>query len=271
MQVDALETSIFVHIDLKGQVVVVTGAGRGIGEVTAKMAAAAGARVVLVARSEGQLREVAGAIASEGGEALVHAADITEPAAAKEIVKATLAAWDRLDVLVNNAGTNYIANVVMSKEDAFRGVYELNLFAVFRLTQAALRPMIRQKSGRVINVSSVSAKLGAAYNSAYASSKAALIGFTKSVARETAKIGITANSICPWHVDTELVRESMANRAKMFGKNAEEYLAEITSHSPQERLITCEEVAGLALFLMSPLARGITGQSLNVCGGSVMD
>ena len=259
------------HIDLNGKVVVVTGAGRGIGEVTAKMAAAAGARVVLVARSEEQLAKVASAIEQGGGQARIHAADLTEPAAAKSIVKATLDAWDRLDVLVNNAGTNYIANVVMSKEDAFRGVYELNLFAVFRLTQAALRPMIRQKSGRVINVSSVSAKLGAAYNSAYASSKAALIGFTKSVARETAKIGITANSICPWHVDTELVRESMANRAKMFGKTAEEYLAEIVGHSPQERLITCEEVAGLALFLMSPYAQGITGQSLNVCGGSVME
>lgn len=259
------------HIDLNGQVVVVTGAGRGIGETTAKMAAAAGARVVLVARSEDQLSAVADAIASAGGEARVHAADLTEPGAAKEIVKATLEAWDRLDALVNNAGTNYIANVVMSKEEAFRGVYELNLFAVFRLTQAALRPMIRQKSGRIINVSSVSAKLGAAYNSAYASSKAALIGFTKSIARETAKTGITANAICPWHVDTELVRESMAGRAKMFGKNAEEYLQEIVEHSPQGRLITCEEVAGLALFLMSPYARGMTGQSLNVCGGSVMD
>lgn len=259
------------QIDLTGQVVVVTGAGRGIGETTAKMAAGAGARVVLVARSADQLEAVAAAIAEGGGQARVHATDLTDPAAAKEIVSQTLAAWDRIDAVVNNAGTNYIANVVMSKEASFRDVYELNLFAVFRLTQAALRPMIRQKSGRIINISSVSAKLGAAYNSAYASSKAALIGFTKSIARETAKIGITANSICPWHVDTELVRESMANRAKMFGKGADEYLEEIISHSPQQRLITCEEIGGLALFLMSPLARGITGQSLNVCGGSVMD
>jgi NAD(P)-dependent dehydrogenase (short-subunit alcohol dehydrogenase family) len=260
-----------VTIDLTGQVVIVTGAGRGIGETTAKMAAAAGARVMLVARSEGELHRVADEIRGAGGEALAQAIDLTDPSAAKAITKATLEAWDRIDVLVNNAGTNSIASLIMAKEQAYRDVYELNLFAVVKLTQAVLRPMIRQKSGRVINVSSVSAKLGAAYNSAYASSKAAVLGFTKSVARETAKIGITVNAICPWHVDTALVRESMANRAKMFGKNADEYLQEIISHSPQGRLITCEEVGGLALFLMSEPARGITGQAINVCGGSVMD
>ena len=98
-----------------------------------------------------------------------------------------------------------------------------------------------------------------------------MLGFTRSVARETAQLGITANSICPWHVDTELVRESMTRRAKMFGKSADEYLQAIIDESPQKRLIEAREVAALSLFLMSPEARGITGQSLNVCGGMMME
>lgn len=251
--------------------VLVTGAGRGIGREIARMSAEAGAKVVVAARSAEQLEAVAAEIAAKGGHALAVPTDVTDNEAVKTLVKSTLAAFDRVDVLVNNAATNYVANLVMAKESSIRSLYDVNVFPLFTLTQQVLRHMIRQKSGRIINVSSVSAKVGAAYNSAYASSKAAMIGFTKSIARETAKIGITSNAICPWHVDTELVHEAMANRAKLFGKTAEEYLQEIVEHSPQQRLITAREVGGLALFLMSHEARGITGQAINVCGGSVMD
>jgi NAD(P)-dependent dehydrogenase (short-subunit alcohol dehydrogenase family) len=260
-----------VKIDLGGQVVIVTGAGRGIGEAIATSCAEAGARVVLAARSADQLEALAAKIRSSGGEALPVPSDLTSKAAIDSLVKTTVDRFGKIDALVNNAGTNYIANLVMSKEDGWRGVYELNVFSVFTLTQAVLRHMIRARSGRIINISSVSAKVGAAYNSAYASSKAAILGFTRSVAKETAKIGITVNAICPWHVDTELVREAMAKRAKMFGKTADEYLAEIVEHSPQNRLIEAREVAALAVFLMSHDARGITGQSLNVDGGVVME
>lgn len=260
-----------VNIALTDQVVLITGAGRGIGKEIAKMAAEAGAKVVVASRSADQLAQVVSEIEADGGTALAVPTDVTDKDALKSLVKTTVETYGRLDVLVNNAATNYIANLVMAKENKVRDLYDVNLFSVFTLTQLALRHMIRQKSGRIINVSSVSAKLGAAYNSAYASSKAAMLGFTKSVAREVAKVGITSNAICPWHVDTELVQEAMANRAKMFGKDTEAYIAEIVDHSPQKRLITTREVGGLALFLMSNEARGITGQSLNVCGGSVMD
>jgi NAD(P)-dependent dehydrogenase (short-subunit alcohol dehydrogenase family) len=260
-----------VNVEIQGQVVIVTGAGRGIGKEIALVSAESGASVVLVARSGAQLEEVAGAIQAKGGTAVVHALDLMEKEAADQLVKSTLDRFGRLDVLVNNAGTNHIANLVMTKEDDFRAVYELNLFAVFRLCKAALKPMIRAKAGRIINISSVSAKVGAAYNSAYASSKAAVLGFTRSIARETAQLGITVNAVCPWHVDTELVRESMGKRAKMFGKSSDEYLEEIVGHSPQKRLIEAREVAALTVFLMSHEARGITGQSLNVCGGTVME
>ena len=259
-----------VKISLTEQVVLVTGAGRGIGETIAKMSAAAGARVVLAARSAEQIARVAAEIEADGGTALAVPTDISDEVAQKALVKAATEAFGRLDVLVNNAGTNYVANLVMSKDARVRELYDVNLFPVISLTRLALRQMIRQKSGRVINVSSVSAKVGAPYYSAYASSKAAVLGFTKSAALEVAKIGITVNAICPWFVDTGLVRDAMERRAKLVGKDAESYMEEVLDGSPQKRLISAEEVGGLALFLMSPQGRGMTGQSLNVCGGVSM-
>jgi NAD(P)-dependent dehydrogenase (short-subunit alcohol dehydrogenase family) len=261
-----------VNINLEGKTVIVTGAGRGIGRAIAIESAKAGANVVLVARSGAQLEEVAARIGEGGqGKALVYPADLNDKAVADALVKKAIETYGGVYALVNNAGANYIANLVMAKEDDFRAVYELNVFAVFRLTKAVVRQMIRTKSGRIINISSVAAKFGSAFNSAYASSKAAVLGFTRSVARETAALGITSNAICPWHVDTELVREAMAKRAKMFGKTSEEYLQGIIDESPQKRLIEASEIAALSVFLMSHEARGITGQSLNVCGGMMMD
>jgi 3-hydroxybutyrate dehydrogenase len=226
---------------------------------------------VLAARSKEQLEDVATIIEAGGGAAHVVPGDLREPPATDALVTAALARFSRIDVLVNNAGANSVANLVMSKEEDTRLVYELNVFALTRLTKAVVRQMIRAKWGRIINISSVSAKFGAAYNSAYASSKAAVLGFTRSVARETAQLGITCNAICPWHVDTQLVGEAMARRAKMFGKTAEAYLAEVVASSPMKRLVEAREVAGLSVFLMSDYAAAITGQSLNVCGGTMME
>jgi NAD(P)-dependent dehydrogenase (short-subunit alcohol dehydrogenase family) len=266
------ETSLIVLVDLSGKTVIVTGAGRGIGKAIATMAAEAGANVVLVARSGAELDAVATEIAAGGkGTALSHVTDITEGLAVDSLVKMVADRFGGIYALVNNAGTNSIAPLSLAKEADFRAVYEVNLFAVFRLTKAVTRLMIRAKMGRVINIASVAAKFGSAFNSAYSSSKAAVLGFTRSVARETASIGITVNAICPWHVDTELVREAMGRRAKMFGKGGDEYLAGIIAESPQKRLIEAREVAALTVFLMSPDARGITGQSLNICGGMMMD
>lgn len=259
------------QVRLQDEVVIITGAGRGIGKEVALVAAEAGARVVLVARTESQLRQVAALVRDAGGQALVHACDLAEPEAAAGVVDAALAEYGRIDVLVNNAATNYVANLVMSKDERWRELYEVNVFAMVRLTRLVLKRMIRQKSGRIINISSVSAKVGAAYNAAYASSKAAMIGFTKSVAREVAKLGITVNAVCPWHVDTEMVRDAMASRAKMFGKTTDEYLAGIIAENPQGRIMTAREMAATCVFLMSHDARGITGQAINVDGGYVMD
>jgi meso-butanediol dehydrogenase/(S,S)-butanediol dehydrogenase/diacetyl reductase len=260
-----------VKVELSDQVVIITGAGRGIGREVAMVAAEAGAAVVLVARTAPQLEAVAAAVREAGGRALVHACDLAAEPAAAAVVDAAMAEYGRVDVLVNNAAMNYVANLVMSKDERWRELYEVNLFATVRLTRLVLKRLIRQKSGRIINVSSVSAKVGASYNAAYASSKAAMIGFTKSVAREVAKLGITVNAVCPWHVDTEMVREAMGSRAKMFGKTTDEYLAGIIAENPQGRIMTAREIAATCVFLMSHDARGITGQAINVDGGYVME
>jgi 3-oxoacyl-[acyl-carrier protein] reductase len=259
-----------VNVDLGNRIVMVTGAGRGIGREIAEVAAGAGASVVVVARTKAQVDAVAEGIQAGGGRALALACDITDADAVKAGFEAVVETFGRVDVIVNNAATNSISGLVMAKEEDWRRVYDLNVFALMRCTKAAVRHMIRHKWGRVINVSSVSAETGASFNSAYASSKAAVDGFTRSLAREVAKLGITVNSIRPWHVDTELVHESMGARAKMFGKSTEDYLAHVADQSPQKRLITAREIAALAVFLMSEDARGITGQSWNVDGGFSM-
>lgn len=258
-------------VELKRQVVLVTGAGRGIGREVSLMAAEAGASVVLAARTESQLIAVADAIRQRDGSALVVPTDMMDREAILDLVRQTVETYGRIDVLVNNAATNYIANLVLSKEEKWRELYELNVFSVFRLTKAVIKHMIRARSGRIINISSTSAKIGAAFNSAYASSKGAINSFTKSLAKETARLGITVNAVCPWHVETELAHFSMGQRAKMFGKTSEAYLAEVVQTSPQKRSIEAREVAALTLYLMSPDAKGITGQTLNVCGGVVME
>ncbi|MCH9682049.1 MAG: SDR family oxidoreductase [Deltaproteobacteria bacterium] len=259
------------QVELTDQVVIITGAGRGIGKQVALAAANSGADVVLVSRTQAQLEQVAQEVRDIGREALVHACDLSDADAPKAIVTATIERFGRVDVLVNNAAMNYVANLVMSKDEQWAQVYELNVFAMVRLTRLVLRHLIRRKAGRIINISSVSAKMGAAYNSAYSSSKAAMFGFTKSVAREVARLGITVNAVCPWHVDTEMVREAMAQRAKMFGKTTEQYLADVVAENPQGRIMTAEEMAATCLFLMSHGARGITGQTINVDGGFVME
>ncbi|MEM6996114.1 MAG: SDR family oxidoreductase [Myxococcota bacterium] len=258
------------RIELDGQVHVITGAGRGIGLATAQLIARSGGTPVLVARSEATIEAAAEALRGEGLAAAAFAADISDEARCGALVKHVMAEHGRIDGIINNAATNTVGNLVMSKEKDWRGVFDINVFALMRLTKLCVRPMISAKSGRVVNVSSVAGKIGAAYTSAYAASKAAVDAFTRSVAREVGKLGITANAVSPWHVDTEHLRAGMAKRAKLFGKSTDEYMAEIAATNPQQRILDPEEVAATIVFLLSPHARGINGQAINVCGGMVM-
>lgn len=258
---------------LKGKTALVTGSTSGIGLAIAKALAGDGANVVLNGfGDDAEIERLRADLAKSAGvEVRYSPADMSRPDEIAAMVADAEIEFGAVDVLVNNAAANDVASVVMSNEERWTELYELNVFGVYYLTKAVLPAMIRRKWGRIVNVSSIAAKVGSAFNSAYASSKAAVLGLTRSVARETARLGITANAVCPWHVDSELLREAMARRGKMFGKNAEEYLAEIVAESPRRRLVTAEEVAAAVLFFASPGASAVTGQTLNVCGGVVME
>ncbi len=257
-------------LDLSGQVHIITGAGRGIGLETARRVAAAGACPIMIARSGDQLERAAAEVREGGFEAQTHALDITDADATKAMVKAVRKEHGRIDGLVNNAGTNYVANLMMSKEDAWRTVFEVNVFALYRLTQLCLKPMVAAKYGRIVNVSSVAAKLGAPYNTIYSGSKAAVDGFTRSLALEVAKIGITVNAVAPSQVDTQLMRDGMTTRGKMAGKDADEMIEGIAASNPMQRILQPDEVARTIVHLLAPDAGAITGQSWNVCGGVAM-
>lgn len=256
------------NTELSGKVAIITGAGRGIGREIALRLARAGAAVVIASRNQQQLQDVAQTISSEGGAVLAMPMDVTDTEAVQQLAGETVRSFRRIDILVNNAATNYVSNVILANDRCWKHVFEVNVFGTYACTKAVLPHMIRAKSGRIISVSSVAGKVGVAYSSAYSASKAAVIGFTKALAIEVAKLGITANAICPWHVDTEMMREAMRTRAALLAKTMEEQMADVIAKSPQRRLITAAEVAGLALFLCLPEAAGITGQALNQCGGA---
>jgi 3-oxoacyl-[acyl-carrier protein] reductase len=257
------------NFSLNGQVAIVTGASTGIGRAIAIALAQSGVAVVLASRDRERLDEVANIVASDHASALAVPTDITDCAAVHALVRASLAEFGKVDIMINNAGTNYVSSLVLSDDQRWKQVFDTNVFGAYYCTKAVLPSMIRARSGRIINIASIAGVVGAAHNSAYSAAKAAVIGFTKSVALEVAKLRITCNAICPWHVDTAMMHAAMATRAAMFGSNGQEYLDKVMAHHPQHRLIQPQEVAALALFLSSEGAAGITGQALNQCGGAV--
>lgn len=256
--------------DLNDQVHIITGAGRGIGLEVARRVAEGGGTAILVARTADQVESAAATLRDLGLRAEAFVADITDPERTTALVAHVRSTYGRLDGLVNNAGANHVANLLMSKEEEWHRIFALNTFAVFRLTKLCLKPMIAAKYGRIVNVSSVAAKLGAPYNSIYAASKAAVDGFTRSLALEVAKLGITVNSVAPSQVDTELLRVGMTIRGKMVGQDPETYIASIVEGNPQKRLLQPGEVAATIVHLLGREAGGVTGQSWNVCGGVAM-
>jgi 3-oxoacyl-[acyl-carrier protein] reductase len=242
-------------IDLSGRIAVVTGASRGIGKAIARQLARQGAHVVAAARGD-HAGETVADIAAAGGRAEAVPLDVTEAGAGERMIAGVVERHGRIDVLVNNAGIARDQLMLRMKRDDWDAVLATNLTAAYVLTQAALKPMIRQRAGRVVCIASVVGQSGNAGQANYAASKAGLIGFAKAVALEVGSRGITVNVVAPGLIDTDMTR-AITDQAR------EEWAAKI----PLRRLGTPDDVAAAVCFLVSDEASYITGQVLAVNGG----
>jgi 3-oxoacyl-(acyl-carrier-protein) reductase len=241
-----------------GKVAIVTGASRGIGRAIAERLAAGGATVVCVARGANADATTA-AITASGGKAVAHSADVTDAAAVEHLIKQTVETHGTLDILISNAGITRDQLMLRMKRDDWDQVIATNLTATFTLCQAALRPMIKQRGGRIIAISSVVGQMGNAGQANYAASKAGLIGFCKALAREVASRQVTVNVVAPGFVETDMTR-AIAENAR----------TDLAAMIPLGRIGTPAEIAAAVSFLASDEASYITGQVLAVNGGMYM-
>ena len=243
------------RLDLSGKVAVITGASRGIGRQTALTLAGAGATVVLTSRGDAA-EAVAAEVTAAGGQALALAADVSDAEAVQRVIDTTNERFARLDILVNNAGITRDQLLLRMKRDDWDAVVATNLTGTFLCTQAVLKTMLKQRSGRIISISSVVGQSGNPGQTNYAATKAGIIGFSKALAREVASRSITVNVVAPGLIDTDMTRDISSDAQKNW-----------TSAIPLGRLGTPEDVAAAVCFLASDAAGYITGQVLAVNGG----
>ncbi|WP_371371303.1 3-oxoacyl-[acyl-carrier-protein] reductase [Sporomusa aerivorans] len=246
------------HLD--GQVAIVTGASRGIGRAVAIALAKVGAKVVVNYAGNAQAaEEVRQAIVDNGGQAITVKADIASAEAVDALVKQTIEAFGKIDILVNNAGITRDALLMRMKDEDWDAVMNTNLKGIYYCTKAVSKIMMKQRSGKIINMTSVVGIMGNAGQANYAAAKAGVIGFTKSMARELASRGITVNAIAPGFIATDMTHGL-----------SEQVKADLAAKIPLNRLGAAEDVAAAVVFLAADSANYITGQTLNVDGGMVM-
>jgi len=245
--------------NLENKVAIISGASRGIGKTIAEQIARAGAKVVCVSRSLSDVERVAKDISEQGFTAIALTCDITNGEQYQEIVKSVVEKFSTIDILVNNAGVTKDNLIMRMSEDDWDVVIDTNLKGAFNGTKAVTRHMMKQRSGRIINISSVVGLTGNAGQANYAASKAGLIGLTKATAKELASRGITANCIAPGYIETDMTNQL-----------SEKIKDTIIEHIPLGRIGQATDIAAMVCFLASDEAGYITGQTFTVDGGMVM-
>jgi 3-oxoacyl-[acyl-carrier protein] reductase len=252
----AEEVSRRIKVDLSGKTAIVTGASRGIGKAIALALAANGAKVACVARSADKLKETADEIAAAGGTAEVHPCDVTNSNAVTKLVEGLSETWGQVDIVVNNAGITADTLIPRMTDEQWDDVIATNLRSVFLFTRVASQVMMRKRTGRIINISSVSGVMGNAGQANYSASKAGIIGLTRTVARELAGRKITVNAICPGFIASEMTAAMGATLDEM-----------IKDKIPAKRLGEAHEIADAVLYLASDSAAYMTGEVITIDGG----
>ncbi len=257
---------------LADRVAIVTGAGRGIGHATALALAAAGAAVAVVDIDKAAAEKTAGAVAAAGRRSLAVATDVGDVASIDQMVSQVVHALGRVDVLVNNAGVTRRADVMDLTEADWDRIMRVNGKGVFFCLQRVAREMIPRRSGVIVNIASIAGKgYAGASNVIYAGSKGAVIGMTRLAALQLARHNINVNAICPGTTVTALSNDNLKTRAQQEGVSVQEMERRRNAAIPLGRPNDPEDIAALAVFLASPGARNITGQSFNVDGGIILD
>lgn len=249
-------------ISLLNKIVIITGGSRGIGAAAAHLFAKSGAKVIITyTKNEKAAKAVIEIVKKEGSEGYAIKADISKRKNAKMVIKSVLKKYQRIDILVNNAGIWTHGKIGSMSESVWKKTIDVNLNGMFYMTNSVVPVMKKQRSGKIINISSTAGQRGEAEHSHYAASKGGMISFTKSIATELGPYNINVNSVAPGWVDTDL--NNLVFNNKKFKEQERKKI-------PIQRIPTPEDIAGPILFLASDLSRHITGEIMNVNGGSVM-
>jgi len=248
----------------------VTGGSGGLGRAIAQAFAREGHRVIITARSEDKLKAAAEFLSSGGAEVLALSCDITERKQVDGLAEAIRARWGHVQILVNNAGVAKAASFLEMPDSLWDEVIKTNLTGTYYCCKVFLPAMVEARWGRIINIGSTTSKVAYSHVAAYVTSKHGLVGLTRTLALETARLGVTVNAICPGYLDDDLTHANAERMAKKTGKSVADILAMFASSAPQKRLIAPEEVAELALLVASEKLASMTGQAISLDGGATM-